>query len=113
MAYELHSISGMNAKPAKTYLIKWSTRVDRPELRDGTFAPSAPHYVPMQRTVSSLRAAVSMFGELTNGQSDFASEYVCSATVTREHPGRGKGYTMIRRTHRTRAADGSVQTDAE
>lgn len=64
------------------YEVRFTLTVDRPELRDSTFAPVAPGTKSAQTwTYSTATAAAREFAEMVAGRWDFASEYISSVQV--------------------------------
>jgi hypothetical protein len=68
--------------PPKFFYVRFTTTVDRPELRGPSFLTVAPGTkVPNEMYFPTQAGAVMMFESLMAGEYDFPGEYVSSASV--------------------------------
>ncbi len=69
----------------REYVVRYTVRVDRPELRHATFSPVSPgHRIQCVDRFASCGAAVSRFDALVRGDDDYTSEFVSSVHVVAE-----------------------------
>ena len=87
---------------AKSYEVRFVVVVDRPELRNESFAPVAPNTrVTINRYARTQGEAVRLFESILRGGEDYLSEYVAVVSVVQLRTNRSPR-VMRTRVERTR-----------
>ena len=90
-----------------SYTVRHVVNVDRPELRDDSFAPRAPGAMAQRVETSSRKLADALVREILAGEYDFAAEFVSSVEVYQTLR-TGKTRQILPVIRRERAADGTI-----
>jgi hypothetical protein len=79
----------MAVSTEKRFEVRYTITVDRPELRDASFAPVEPgKKLPQTAYFATQGEAVRFFNTLIAGEGDYSSEHVTSAQVLQKVPGK-------------------------
>lgn len=90
-----------------SYIVRHVVKVDRPELRDASFASRAPSSTASRVQVEDRKKADAIARDLLSGEYDFASEFVSSVEVWQTLRG-GKTRQVLPVVHRERAESGKI-----